>query len=258
MNRDDFEAFFKKNEGRFIVGIHNYCVRWCEKCKFTSKCSVFQIDEERAKNRDSEDDFAQIVSENFQIVLEMMEDIMEEQDFDLENADMELIEKEEEFLDANAKKHILAIESEQYLKKVNQWLENSHVWQEHIKNTILKSQELGIATPSQITDYNNINDAIEVISWFHMQIHLKIMRALRHGPLDLSFEDPIQNDVNGSAKVALIGVEQSQGAWGILLKTLPEKEDEILSWLLLLERIRKGILKYFPNAKLFIRPGFDE
>lgn len=257
MNRDDFEAFFKKNEGKFIVGIHNYCDRWCEKCLFTDKCSVYQIDEEREKNRKTDDDFAEIVAENFQIVLEMMEDIMEEQDFNPNTVDIEEIEKEEAILEANAKTHELAIKSEKYLKDVHQWLEASHSWLQIMADNIHKSQELGIATQKQITDYNNINEAIEIINWFHIQIHIKIMRALRHGPLDLSFEDPIQNDINGSAKVALIGTEKSQGAWGILLKSIPEKEDEILAFILLLESIRKGILKYFPDANLFIRPGFD-
>lgn len=258
MNRDDFEAFFNKNEGRFILGIHNYCDRWCERCEFTSKCSVFQIDEERAKNRKSKDDFAEIVSENFQIVLEMMEDIIEEQDIDLENIDFEEIQKEKATLEHNAKNHPLADKSEQYLKAVNQWLETSRSWLETMEHDINKSQELGIATPNQITDFKNINEAIEIINWFHIQIHIKIMRALRHGPLDLDFEDLIQNDINGSAKVALIGIEQSQGAWGILLKTISEKEDGILALLILLQRIKTDLLKYFPNAMRFIRPGFDE
>ena len=29
------------NEEDFISGIHNYCDRWCERCQFTNRCSVF-------------------------------------------------------------------------------------------------------------------------------------------------------------------------------------------------------------------------
>ena len=84
------------------------------------------------------------------------------------------------------------------------------------------------------------------------------MRALRHGELDLSYEDPVQNDANGSAKVALIGVEKSIDAWGTLLKYFPETEDNILEILVLLETIKKDILNEFPNVNNFLRPGFDD
>ena len=29
------------NDNNFISGIHNYCDRWCERCEFTNRCSVF-------------------------------------------------------------------------------------------------------------------------------------------------------------------------------------------------------------------------
>ena len=109
-----------------------------------------------------------------------------------------------------------------------------------------------------LKDFESLKDAIEIIHWYSFQIHVKLMRALRHGELDLEYEDPIQNDINGSAKVALIGTERSLGAWGILHSQLPEQEDEIITILLLLEKIRKGIFKTFPKVNEFVRPGFDE
>ncbi|MDB5210640.1 MAG: hypothetical protein JWQ30_1467, partial [Sediminibacterium sp.] len=26
----------------FISGIHNYCDRWCERCTFTNRCSIYE------------------------------------------------------------------------------------------------------------------------------------------------------------------------------------------------------------------------
>ena len=48
------------------------------------------------------------------------------------------------------------------------------------------------------------------------------------------------------------------GAWGILYKQIPELEDITLEILVLLETIRKDVQKEFPNARSFLRPGFDD
>jgi len=44
----------------------------------------------------------------------------------------------------------------------------------------------------------------------------------------------------------------------ILLKIFPQEEDEILHFLISLERLRNNIEFKFPNARDFVRPGFDE
>ncbi|TPV35890.1 hypothetical protein FJ651_02940 [Paucihalobacter ruber] len=261
MTREEFDEFFKNNEGNFIIGIHNYCDRWCERCKFTAKCSVFQIDEERARKRAEkgipDNDFAEIVSENFQIVMDMMEDIMEDTEFEEEAIDLEAIQTEEEVLENYAKNHPISKNSEIYLKKVRLWFDQNERLLKRYKETFENTYNLGINDTQIIRDYENTYEAVEVINWFHAQIHVKLIRALRHGDVDLSYEDPIQNDANGSAKVALIGIEKSMDAWGILHKHFPEIEDHIIDILVLLETIRKDILKEFPNVNQFLRPGFD-
>ena len=71
-------------------------------------------------------------------------------------------------------------------------------------------------------------------------------------------EDDIQSDANGSAKVALLGMERSLGAWAVLHQELPEEQDVILDFLVLLQKIRRLVLVAFPNAMAFRRVGFDD
>jgi len=101
--------------------------------------------------------------------------------------------------------------------------------------------------------------AIDTINWYLTQLPVKITRAyvglVESNPED---SDPIQNDYNGSAKVVLLGVENSFPAWEIILKHLPELEDDCWKFLVMLDKIRKRILVDFPNATEFVRPGFDE
>ena len=65
-------------------------------------------------------------------------------------------------------------------------------------------------------------------------------------------------DADGSAKVALIGIDRSLAAWAALRSHFPDQEDAILDFLLRLARIRRQAEKLFPNARAFVRPGFDE
>ena len=65
-----------------------------------------------------------------------------------------------------------------------------------------------------------------------------------------------QSDANGSIKVALIAVERSVMAWTNLMTT--ENSATIKPLLVLLETIRRKAEEKFPNARDFIRPGFDE
>ncbi|MCK4652949.1 MAG: hypothetical protein KAU01_00720, partial [Candidatus Cloacimonetes bacterium] len=62
----------------------------------------------------------------------------------------------------------------------------------------------------------------------------------------------------GSAKVALIGIDRSIGAWGQMLKHFPYYENKIIKLISFLERLRQIVEKRFPKARDFIRPGFDE
>jgi hypothetical protein len=67
-----------------------------------------------------------------------------------------------------------------------------------------------------------------------------------------------QKDSDGSIKVALIGMDRSIGAWGRLKEEFPEQAGDVLPLLVHLERLRRKTEHTFPNARNFIRPGFDE
>ena len=61
-----------------------------------------------------------------------------------------------------------------------------------------------------------------------------------------------------SAKVALIAIDRSIAAWGQIYKHFPEHTNDILDILVHLDRLRRKTETTFPNARAFVRPGFDE
>lgn len=106
-----------------------------------------------------------------------------------------------------------------------------------------------------------LQDARDVIYWYQYQIAVKTMRALSSRDDELADRygfEPEQRDSDGSAKVALIGIDRSISAWRIMQLCVPERAELVVPLILQLEKLRARTEKKFPNARNFIRPGFDE
>jgi len=198
------------------------------------------------------------VSESFKETLSMLYKWAEENEIDLEELtkpDPELERKEKENHDKarDNKTSKLAMD---YAKKTTAFLEQNEQLFSDYAREFQKQLEMGIESAK--ANFYNIEDAIEIIQWYMYQIHVKLRRAY-HGVLDFDseYEEPIQNDYNGSAKVALLGIEKSITAWEVILKVIPENND-IWSQLAILDKLRNSLLHDFPNVHRFIRPGFDD
>jgi hypothetical protein len=119
---------------------------------------------------------------------------------------------------------------------------------------------MGIPGDDPGIDAIDIDDIMDVIHWYHMQISVKLIRATEGQMFEQDNRDlkdyPLDSD--GSAKVALIGIDRSVEAWAAARFHFPDQEDAILRMLVLLSRLRSCVELKFPNAKAFRRPGFDD
>ena len=104
-------------------------------------------------------------------------------------------------------------------------------------------------------------DAIEVAQWDVHLIGAKLHRAL-HGrdrfmeEEDLDDDDPVQNDWNGSAKVALLSIRRSIAAWTTIALATRDPDAEGVAEEL--RRLEVDVERTFPDAWKFVRPGFDQ
>jgi hypothetical protein len=144
------------------------------------------------------------------------------------------------------------VAAENYAWQVNAWFEEQLGMQ--------TSDDSGASAADAVSNDGSIEDAIEVIRWYQFQIAAKTIRALmsREDDEDLGEEEINTKDSDGSAKVALIAMDRSIGAWRVMQLSMPDKEDSIHPLLLALERLRQSTEEAFSNARDFIRPGFDE
>ncbi|MCI0697940.1 hypothetical protein L0337_38810 [candidate division KSB1 bacterium] len=248
---------------RFIPGIYNYCDRWCERCPFTSRCLVY-AQEQQDKNDPAANDitneaFWKKLGAIFEQTKEMLYEAAKERGIDLDAIDYAEAEKQERQLDEEIENHELARAASAYADMVDEWFETEkHIFSEKQEelNTMLQL-EIGGRQPQKVAA--SIGDAFEVIQWYQHQIYVKLKRALLPDEFELLDDDgkPFPKDSDGSAKVALIAMDRSIAAWGTLREHFPEKTDGILDLLVHLDRLRRKTEQYFPDARSFVRPGFD-
>jgi hypothetical protein len=254
-----------------IAGIHNYCDRWCERCDFRHRCSVYEQEQseeaEDGGKPENDDEKAKLffdrLSQNFSKAKTMLEDIAEKAGVDLEALSSE-IEKTEEQRQENKKKareHSLVTLAMEYAQMASAWLKTQPGMMEKLE-AMKEELTLGIESQAQAReDMQMIKDSLAVIEWYSYFIHQKLSRALMSKMQMIEWEEDLtdpQTDFNGSAKVALMATARSKDAWIKIFNLLPEQEDHFLKVLGKLEKIEKEIALEFPECHKFVRPGFDE
>ena len=251
----------------FTEGIYNYCDRWCEKCMHTSKCLSFSLEEKQDIKRDLLDsentEFWKDIEGVFKQTLDMLYEIAEAEGVDLDEipdevfADEELKRKE---IRKEAEETVYCKLAKNYSVLSEKWFDNSgDIFDKKDEEFDLKKK---LQTPKSDPDSESeiIQELIEIIIYYQHFIYTKLSRALK-SKIEFTKEPEdtwLNDDANGSAKVALIALERSTGAWVKFLKIFKETEGEIFKILITLEKIKKGVEKDFPDAQNFIRPGLDE
>jgi hypothetical protein len=260
MNKDKLKKL--ANDPRLISGIYNYCDRWCERCPFTSRCLNFAMGEEDGDNPELQDHNSDVFWQRFEsslgLAMELLTELAEKQGIDLnETDDDETITHQEERNRQAAESHEISRAAKEYIKLADSWFKKSRRLFKERQHDMKTELKMGLGIKKVLREADSIVDVTEVIGWYQHQIYIKIIRAFMGSDLE-EWEDELQNDSNGSAKVALIGIDRSIAAWAKLIDHFPEQSDNILDLLLHLDRLRKKTEKIFPKARAFKRPGFDK
>jgi hypothetical protein len=251
------------NDPRLIPGVYNYCDRWCERCPFTSRCMNYALSEDEFDSPESKDitnqAFWDKLHDIFRTTLEMVKETAEEMGIDLSTIDHEKFAEQEKIVHKTAKKQPHTKAAFAYVDMVNKWFDSNDDLLKNKAEDLLSLAQAEIPGVKTEEDALNIQDCLEVIRWYQHQIYVKLCRAST-GMIRGELEDIecFPQDANGSAKVAIIGIERSIAAWGGLLQQFPDQENSILDMLVALKKLLRQVEAAFPEARAFIRPGFDE
>ncbi len=211
----------------FIDGIYNYCDRWCERCRFTARCRVFAM---HSKHDAAGMDPFESVTASLAEARGTLQHAAVECGVDLGAPPAADDLAREEAQAALAAGHPLTVAAREYMETAR-----------------ARVGTLALDGPA---------GPLEVIQWFHTMIFVKVHRAVSgrlHDEIDLEWP----SDADGSAKVALMGIDESLVAWTDVSSALPGKLTAILPVIEHLDRLRRALEDAFPNARAFLRPGFD-
>jgi hypothetical protein len=264
MNRDDLKELAANPD--FIPGVYNYCDRWCERCEFSSRCFLYATESADADLDDPDIrdlnnvKFWRKLESIFKDAHDLIKQCAEQAGVDLDAIDQnEAAAPHDEGIE-DARRKEFSMLAREYAAVVETWFKSELVAAEHLDDDALfQAKSAGIQIDAQ--------DAFEVIRWYQFFIAAKVFRALLGSEEELrgTYPDddkdainPAQTDANGSAKIALIAIDRSLGAWRIIQACVPQKKKSIAPLMAVLENLRSGIEETLPLARDFIRPGFDE
>ena len=215
----------------FIVGIFNYCDRWCERCPLSSRCRLFATLAEIEPGNGPLNE-PRIVRERRRLTSQMIEMHAE-----VEELGAKALPKPGERIGRLPADLEPATGPDPDVVAHGAELQNR-----------IRALELS-ANPT-------VRLAIETIRYFSLFVPIKMMRALsqvaRRGP-----GEP-QSDANGSAKAALMGLDRMESAWRTLIDTHHFPASAAAPFLAEIARMRRNVHRALPDAHKFVRPGFDE
>ena len=250
---------------KLISGIYNYCDRWCERCPLTARCLVFKTEQTREAKRgrarpDVENqEFWDDIGRSFAVAMHMVRRDAKKLginlDDEVERAAIEVEERQRRRLAAR-QGSALHRAATAYWKSAQKLLERLAPELKETEEALNTQLRLGAGRPE--AEAAEICDALEVVQWYLFFIDVKLQRAVS-SRVDTRREgdDGYPSDADGSAKVALIGIDRAIAAWARLRDRLDAEGDAILDLLVQLERLRRATEREFPKARAFKRPGFD-
>ncbi len=247
---------------RFIKDIHKYCDGWCECCGFTARCFQFaqlqaMEDEAGFDPTDPEHENKQLLRtlhNSFELAAELIEQRAAEHGIDFHSAefqaDLEDADDDHEQRFEAAHSHPLTQAAEEYAFAVQEWFDRAGAELEKQIRQAQRSEEI-LADQLQPED---VQDAIEIIRWhqFRAVATLVGIFGVEDG------EELLTEHHNGKIKSILLGLDRSLLAWGRVQMFWPQAAREIMHFASLLSELRLWMEQAFPEARDFLRPGFDE
>lgn len=227
----------------------------------TSRCLDFALRDEDTASLEALDDnsesYFETLTDNLEGTVELLEEMAKREGMDV--VDLFMVEAEEvsRSREELIENHDCCFAAKSYEEMVDEWFESASDLLGYSSPEPPWKESLGSADLNPAEE-DRLSEALEVIRWYQHQICVKLMRAVRGGLREMAeLMDEFPKDSDGSAKVALIGIDRSITAWEVIRSHFPLLAGGIIRILARLEELRKSVERAFPGAREFIRPGFD-
>jgi hypothetical protein len=262
---EEDELFLQTLAPRNIVGVHNYCDSWCERCGFADRCVVNASRPREDALLRCEDPLRDHLKMRFDQVRTLaarrstfsVEGLM--RNVDLEARDP-VEEAKEDARRERLRQHPIVREADAYADLARAWFDvETEAMRGHADALVRRAEVEDVDDLPTMSELARILDSIDIVRWDSYLIFVKLHRAIDgrgENAQDSVWDDPIQNDYNGSAKLALTLIDRSEGAWRAIDRWFPSSGGARLL-ADQLGALRVSTEQEFPRARAFLRPGFD-
>lgn len=253
------ELFIQVLNPRHIPGIYSYCDRWCARCPFSERCLVSST--ARAMLEPGERQAADALTAHLRARFDEARRAIEARPDDGrepwdEGCDEERARQAREERRRERRNHPLIREARAYAGLVDAWFDAEEAaLLAHADGLADRASTDPLELLPEPEEMTQILDAVDIVRWDRYLVEAKLARALLSPSADI-LGDGMQHEANGSAKVALLALDRSEASWRLLDAWLPlSGSARIVA--VQARALREGIESFFPDARRFLRPGFD-
>ncbi|RYY89227.1 MAG: hypothetical protein EOO15_06830 [Chitinophagaceae bacterium] len=239
----------------FIRSIYCYCDHYCETCPFTARCAVFAGSESLTETDPASPGFWEQVMARF---AESHTHIPGVEDWEFEVRTPTASEVEEaKQLKKEAEERF---REEEVIGLVTIWgegvmalLEDTAYWRTKAKERA-REAAMGICSPQQaMREASQVTDCLHRLRRFTEIADMRIHEAISN---EWSLE-AVFTSTDGLAKSGLLCLERARTALTDLYGIFDD-EDRILPLFAPLGAVERSLARRYPQARAFVRPGFDE
>jgi hypothetical protein len=242
------EIISRASDPNLIPGIYNYCDSRCERCRFTERCLQFlENRHEEAIGRNAHRSVGQTVARSLERSLDILRvigrriglDLTGDQETGGSSPDRAVLKDEIDVQEGDAAADPLVVRARDYA---------TTTW------PILRALRPVLDVRGEAV----LLEALDTLEWSSTSISAKIFRAVWVTAEERLEGDEVQNDANGSVKVARLMIDEARRAWRTLMEPGQASADGVPARLvMLLDELDAGLEARFPRAMDFVRPGFD-
>ena len=149
-------------------------------------------------------------------------------------------------------------EAQAYLQLARTWFEVESDGMRAHADACVRRAEVEDVDDISLSELSRVLDSIDIVRNDCCLIYVKLHRAIDGFEDDAGHRsvDAIQNNYNGSAKLALMCIDRCEGAWRAIDQWYPScggakaLADQLAA-------LRRTVEARLPHARAFLRPGFD-
>jgi hypothetical protein len=249
MNDAEFDGILARaSDSNLIPGIYNYCDRRCDRCAFTSRCFHY-LETCRAISAEHQErlSIGRVIARSLECSRDLLQSVGRRLGVDLidrlgEAAGADAAQLAEDTMDRRDSGPM----ADPLLRIARKYAATT--W------PIVRA----LRPVLQLRGEAALLEAMATLEAFSAGISAKVFRAVWNRSGVDAGGSQIQNDANGSAKIARLMIGEARLAWRTLMDPGQATGDGIPARLVgLLDELDAGLAARFPNAMEFVRPGFD-